>query len=160
MYLFLCPLCLLPWTSCLACYRLCVERLLDFHRHIWDIFWNFGCMISGVPKFSKIFEVLLAYMVFQYSFDSSVSVWYFLLLNVFYFFAYLSLNAVSLTLLWIFVCDFFSFGVILAFNYWLDIFRLVGIGVFLNSCMSLQYYLLEGWLFFCYVHVFMLGMAT
>ena len=33
-------------------------------------------------------------------------------------------------------------------HYWLDIFHWVGIGVFLYSCMFLQYYLLGDWLFF------------
>ena len=42
-----------------------------------------------------MFKVLLADMVFQYLFDSSV--WYFMLLNVYLKLAYLSLNAVSLT---------------------------------------------------------------
>ena len=62
-----------------------------------------------------MFEVLFPDMIFQYSFDSSVSVWYFMLLNVFYGFAYPSLNAVTLTPELIFVLEFSLFGVILAF---------------------------------------------
>ena len=37
-------------------------------------------------------------------------------------------------------------------HYWLDIFRWVDIGVFLYSCMFLQYYLFGDWLFFCYAY--------
>ena len=37
-------------------------------------------------------------------------------------------------------------------HFWLDIFRWVGIDVFLYSCMFLQYYLLGDWLFFCYAY--------
>ena len=52
--------------------------------------------VLWVPKISQdMFEVLLADMIVQYSYDSSVSVWYLMLLNFFLWFVYLSLNAVS-----------------------------------------------------------------
>ena len=58
--------------------------------------------------------VLFANMIFEYLCYSSVLVWHFMLLNVLLWFAYLSLNAVSLNLYEIFVFEFSSFGVILA----------------------------------------------
>ena len=55
-----------------------------------------------------MFEVLFDDILFQYSFDSFVSVWYLMLLNVFLWFAYLSLKKT-------FVFEFTSFGLILVF---------------------------------------------
>ena len=103
-------ICLLPRVSCLACYRLWVEQLLAFHWEIRDIeLWLYDLL---VPKTSQdIFEVLLAGIMFQYSFDSSISVWYLMLLNVFLWFAYLSLNAVSLTPFFVMWALLFSYAV-------------------------------------------------
>ena len=57
------------------------------------------CLRSHQRKiFSQdTFEVLFTDVIFQYSFDSPASVWYFMLLNIFLWLAYLSLDAVSLT---------------------------------------------------------------
>ena len=53
---------------------------------------------SWVPKISQdMFEALFPDIIFQYSFDSSVSVWYLMLLNVFLMVRTSELNAVSLT---------------------------------------------------------------
>ena len=91
-------ICLLFRIFCLACYRLCVEQCLAFQlrdrRHRLEL-WLYDLW---VPKtYQDMFEVLFADIIFQYSFDSSVSVWYLMLLNVFLWFAYLRLNAVSQT---------------------------------------------------------------
>ena len=65
------------------------HRIHSFELQLYDL---------RVPKICQdIFEALFADIIFQYSFDSSVSVWYLMLLNVFLCFAFLSLNAVSLT---------------------------------------------------------------
>ena len=88
-----------------------------------------------------MFEVLFPDMIFQYSFDSSVSVWYFMLLNVFYGFAYPSLNAVTLTPELIFVLEFSLFGVILAFH----------------RILLVRHFSLSGhWCFLIQLHVFAL----
>ena len=57
----------------------------------------YTCFFFVVPRISQdMFEVFFADMIYQYSFDSSVSVWHFMLLNVFFWFTYQSFNAVSL----------------------------------------------------------------
>ena len=67
---------------------------LRHRRHSLEL-WLYNLW---VPKISQdMFEVLLDEIIFQYSFDSSLSVWYLILLNVFLWFGYLSLNAVSQT---------------------------------------------------------------
>ena len=93
----------------LECYSLCVERLLAFHRKHRLEHWLFDSQIS-----QNMLGVLFANMIFEYLCYSSVLVWHFMLLNVLLWFAYLSLNAVSLNLYEIFVFEFSSFGVILA----------------------------------------------
>ena len=57
----------------------------------------FRTLVVWLVGSQDIFEGLFADIIFQYSFDSSVSVWYLVLLKVFLWFTYLSLNAVSLT---------------------------------------------------------------
>ena len=65
------------------------HRIYSFELWLYDL---------RVPKICQdIFEVLFADIIFQYSFDSSTSVWYLMLLNVFLCFAFLSLNALSPT---------------------------------------------------------------
>ena len=65
------------------------HRLHSFELWLYDL---------RVPKICQdISEVLFADIIFQYLLDSSVSVWYLMLLNVFLCFVFLSLNALSLT---------------------------------------------------------------
>ena len=102
-------ICSLPRTFFFRSYSLCVERLLAFHRKHRLEHWLFDSQIS-----QNMLGVLFANMIFEYLCYSSVLVWHFMLLNVLLWFAYLSLNAVSLNLYEIFVFEFSSFGVILA----------------------------------------------
>ena len=72
--------------------RAIVSFSLRHRRHRLEL-WFYDVW---VPKISQaMFEILFADMIFQYSFDSSISVWYFMLENAFLWFAYLRLNAVS-----------------------------------------------------------------
>ena len=67
----------------------------------------------GSQNFLGHVRSFIADIIFQYSFDSSVSVWYLMLLYVFLSFAYLTLNTVSLMTINFFF-EFSSFGAILA----------------------------------------------
>ena len=98
MYLFLClHLLIISDLLCSMLSSLCratASFSLRHRRHRLEL-WLYDLW---VPKISQdTFEVLFADIIFQYSFDSSVSVWYLMLLNVFLWFAYLRLNVVSQT---------------------------------------------------------------
>ena len=98
MYLFLCLHLLiisdLLFSMLSSLCRAIASFSLRHRRHRLEL-WLYDLW---VPKISQdMFEVLFADIIFQYSFDSSVSVCYLMLLNVFLWFAYLNFNAVSLT---------------------------------------------------------------
>ena len=148
-------ICLLSRIFCLACYRLCVQKLLAFNWNRGDIVWNFGCMICGFPNFPRIcwrFCLMILYSNFRlivlyqfgiwccWMFSYGSHIWAWMLFrkrhNKFLFLGFLRL-------LW------YLLGI---GHYWLDLFRWVGIGVFLYSCMFLQYYLFGDLSFFCYAY--------
>ena len=98
MYLFLYLLLLITSDLLFSMLSFPCRAIISFplrHRiHSFEL-WLYD---RRVPKICQdIFEVLFADIIFQYSFDSSVSVWYLMLLNIFLCFAFLSLNAVLLT---------------------------------------------------------------
>ena len=77
-------ICLLPRIFCLACYRLCVVRLPAFHWDIKDIVCRtLAVLFIGSQSFPGYGQIFACWYDIQYSFDSSVSVWYLMLLNVF-----------------------------------------------------------------------------
>ena len=53
---------------------------LSYRRHRLEL-WLYDLWVPKI--FQDMFEVLFADIIFQYLFDSSVSVWYLMLLNVF-----------------------------------------------------------------------------
>ena len=164
MYLFLCLHLViisdLLFSMLSSLCRAIASFSLRLRRHRIEL-WLYDLW---VPKISQdIFEVLFADVIFQCSFDSSVSVsnvrlivLYLILLNVFLWFAYLSLNAVLQKILFLdFLCLlWYLLGIV---HYWSDIFHCLGVGAFLYSCMFLQYYLLGDWLCVL-IMLFMLGM--
>ena len=113
MYLFLCLHLLiiadLLFSMLLSLCRALVSFPLRHRRHRLEL-WLYDLW---VPKISQdLFEFLLADIVFQYSFDSSVSVWYLMQLNVFYgiecfLIEYCFANAIINFCFWIFFfwCD-------------------------------------------------------
>ena len=107
-------------------------------------------MICGFPKFSRIrsrFCLLILYpnirwiVLYQFGtwycwmFSYGSHIWAWILFRKLHN-KFLFLN--FLRLLW------YLLGIA---HYWLDIFRWVGIGVLLYSCMFLQYYLLRNYFF-------------
>ena len=75
-------------------FRAIASFLLKQRRHRVEL-WLYDLWVPKI--YQDMFEILFADVIFQCSFDSSASVWYLMLLNVFLWFAYLSLNAVSQT---------------------------------------------------------------
>ena len=98
MYLFLCMHLLIISDLLFSMLSFLCRAIAGFslrhRRHRLEL-WLYDLWVPKI--FQDMFEVLFADIIFQDSFDSSVSVWYLMLLNVFLWFRYLSLNAVSLT---------------------------------------------------------------
>ena len=98
MYLFLCLHLLITSDLLLNMLSSLSRAIASFslrHRRYRLELWLY---YLSIPKISQdMFEVLFADMIFQYWSNGSVSVWYLISLNVFLWFAYRSLNAVSLT---------------------------------------------------------------
>ena len=84
MYLFLCLHLLiisdLLFSMLSSLCRAMASFSLRHRRHRLEL-WLYDLWVPEISQ--DMFEVLFADIIFQYSFDSSVSVWYLMLLNVF-----------------------------------------------------------------------------
>ena len=98
MYLFLCLHLLIISDLLFSMLSFLCRAMASFslrHRRHRLEPWLYDLWVSKISQ--DMLGVLFTDIIFQFSFDSSVSVWYLMLLNVFLWFAYLSLNAVSQT---------------------------------------------------------------
>ena len=106
-------ICSLLWIFCLACSRLCVERLPAFHWDIGDIVYNFGCMICEFPKFSRIFSkfwLLIWYSNIRLTALYRFGIWYYWM---FFMFCISELKCCFTNAIINFCFRIFPFGVIL-----------------------------------------------